>query len=131
VLPAFERLSLAACVFHAPLMTTSNPHSPVPLLLLLYFVFYFSVLCFYGLMCCIFLPLFISVVTVFRFLWLITRFKSPLMVTPALWHPCLELLGSHLRKHCSRVLSFLSFFLGCSALVMYFLFCCNMLLMYL
>jgi hypothetical protein len=46
--------------------------------------------------------------------------------------PCLELMGPHLRKYCPRVFSFLVSILGCPGpSVVYFLFCCNWLPMYL
>jgi 4-amino-4-deoxy-L-arabinose transferase-like glycosyltransferase len=61
-----------------------------------------------------------------------TPLKSPSMVTPTLWHLCLELMSPHIRKHCPHVLSFLISILGCpDPSVVFFLFCCNWLLMYL
>jgi len=86
----------------------------------LLFFYWFS-----GLMCCILLPMFTPVL-VFESLCLNTRFKSPSMVTPTLWHPYLKLLGPHLRKHCPRVISFLVFFLGCLGPVVLFILWCNL-----
>jgi hypothetical protein len=49
------------------------------------------------------------------------------LVTSALWHPCLKSKGPHLRKHYSRVLTFIGLFLGCPspAMFVFFIFCCN------
>lgn len=62
--------------------------------------------CFIKLICCIHLLQFTHVL-VFGSLWLNTLVKSPSMVTPALWHQYLESKDPHLRKHCTRVLSFI------------------------
>jgi len=52
-------------------------------------------------------------ILVFGSLWLNTLVKSPSLVTPTSWHPCLELMSPHLRKYCPRVLTFLDYILGC------------------
>lgn len=98
-----------------------TPPSATGPLLCLFLCFFF-----FWLICCFPLPMFTHVI-VFGSLWLNTLFESPSMVTPALWHPCFELKGLHLQKHCPRVLSFLGLFLSCLALsflffdVIYFL----------
>jgi hypothetical protein len=63
-----------------------------------------------------FLSLF-TLVLVFESLQLNIFYKSLSLVTPVLWQPCLKPLGSHLRKHCPRILSFLILILSCPTLV--------------
>jgi len=96
----------AARVYHAPLRTAPNHHPPNSLLLLLFFIF--LGLCFVSFSPC--LPLFFFGL---MSLWLNTPMKLPSMMTPALWHPCLESKGPHLWKHCPSVLSFIVSILGC------------------
>jgi hypothetical protein len=101
---------------HAP--PGATPTQPVQVL---QFVMYFF-LCISGLFCCTPLSMF-TLVFVFESLWLNTLVKSPLMVNPALWHPCLRLKNSYLRKHCPHIFTFLVLFLGCPGSTVFFISC--------
>jgi len=96
-------LPWAAHGSHAPIGMALTPPAPPDLLLLFLYLFVY----FIGLICCTLSP-YLSLF-VFESLWLNTLVKSPSMVTPVLWHLCLEPNGSYLRKHCLRVLSFIGF----------------------
>jgi hypothetical protein len=117
---------LAARVFHAPSGKVPTPLYASGSLLCFFFVFLF----FWAYLFC-----FPHVHPCNRGVWvLMTQYSlqftqytihNTLFGCQALWHPCLEAKGPHLRKHCPRVISFLALFLGCQVqlcFILYFIF---------
>jgi hypothetical protein len=128
-LPVAKRSNLGDACFSRASRNGSHPSS-LSSRLVAVCDFFFSYI--YGFFVCTPLSLF-TLVYVVESLWLNILVKSLLLVTPALWHPCLEPMGPHLRKYCPLVLSFLVYFLSCPgpSVFVFFICCCNWFLMYL